>query len=103
MPRLSLFLAMVLSLGSAPAARSSESLEDALIVQRCVHQPMPGLRPLVLRSDPRVSTAGRLIKGMYYAKTRDGGHAIVAFYIACDRLLEPCRTSCLTSVPTPHS
>jgi hypothetical protein len=49
---------------------------------------MPDLDALLLRSHPRVSAAGRLIKGLYYSEVPKGLNAMVAFYMACDRLLE---------------
>jgi hypothetical protein len=49
---------------------------------------MPDLNPLLLRSNPRVFATGRLIKGLYYSEAPKGLNAIVAFYMACDRLLE---------------
>ena len=55
---------------------------------RSGQQPMPDLDALLLRSHPRVSAAGRLIKGLYYSEVPKGLNAMVAFYMACDRLLE---------------
>jgi hypothetical protein len=49
---------------------------------------MPGLNALFLRSNPRVFATGRLIKGLYYSEVPKGLNAMVAFYMACDRLLE---------------
>jgi hypothetical protein len=50
---------------------------------------MPDLNGLVLRSSPRVGATGRLIKGLYYSNSLKGPHTFAAFYIACDRFLEP--------------
>jgi hypothetical protein len=52
-------------------------------------QAMPDLRGLTLRSSPRVQATGRLIKGLYYSDTLNGPHTFAAFFLACDRLLEP--------------
>jgi hypothetical protein len=49
---------------------------------------MPGLNALFLRSNPRVFATGRLIKGLYYSEVPKGLNDMVAFYMACDRLLE---------------
>jgi hypothetical protein len=49
---------------------------------------MPDLNALLLRSNPRVFAAGRLIKGLYYSETPKGLNAVAAFYMACDRILE---------------
>ena len=32
---------------------------------------------------------GRLIKGLYYSDSLNGPHTLAAFFIACDRQLEP--------------
>jgi hypothetical protein len=50
---------------------------------------MPDLNGLTLRSSPRVMATGRLIKGLYYSESPNGPHTLAAFFIACDRLLEP--------------
>jgi hypothetical protein len=50
---------------------------------------MPDLNGLILRSNPRVVATGRLIKGLYYSDRLSGPHALAAFFIVCDRLLEP--------------
>ena len=50
---------------------------------------MPDLKGLTLRSSPRVGATGRLIKGLYYSDSLNGPHIFAAFFIACDRLLEP--------------
>jgi hypothetical protein len=49
---------------------------------------MPDLSALFLRSNPRVFATGRLIKGLYYSERPNGLHAMAAFYMACDQLLE---------------
>jgi hypothetical protein len=49
---------------------------------------MPDLNALVLRSSPRVFATGRLIKGLYYSESPNGRHALAAFHMTCDRLLE---------------
>jgi hypothetical protein len=49
---------------------------------------MPDLSALLLRSNPRVFAAGRLIKGLYYSKTPKGRNPVAAFHMTCDRLLE---------------
>jgi hypothetical protein len=49
---------------------------------------MPDLSALFLRSNPSVFVTGRLIKGLYYSEAPKGLNAIVAFYMACDRVLE---------------
>jgi hypothetical protein len=36
-----------------------------------------------------VVATGRLIKGLYYSDSLRGPHALAAFFIVCDRLLEP--------------
>ena len=51
-------------------------------------QSMPDLDALILHSNPRVAAMGRLIKGLYYSESPNGPNAMVAFYMACDRLLE---------------
>jgi hypothetical protein len=51
--------------------------------------PMPDLNALILRGSPRVVATGRLIKGLYYVEYLSGSHAIAAFFLACDHLLEP--------------
>jgi hypothetical protein len=56
---------------------------------RSGRQPMPNLNALVLRSSPRVFATGRLIKGLYYSERSNGRHALAAFHLACDQLLEP--------------
>jgi hypothetical protein len=43
---------------------------------------------LILHSNPRVAAMGRLIKGLYYSESPNGPNAMVAFYMACDRLVE---------------
>jgi len=48
-----------------------------------------GLTGLTLRNSPRVMATGRLIKGLYYSDCLNRPHSLVAFFIACDRLLEP--------------
>jgi hypothetical protein len=50
---------------------------------------MPDLNGLMLRGSPRVVAMGRLIKGHYYSDSLKGPHALAAFFIVCDRLLEP--------------
>ena len=50
---------------------------------------MPDLNGLMLRGSPRVVAMGRLIKGLYYSDSLKGPHALAAFFIVCDRLLEP--------------
>jgi hypothetical protein len=50
---------------------------------------MPDLNGLTLQSSLRVVATGRLIKGLYYSDTLNGPHTLAAFFIACDRLLEP--------------
>jgi hypothetical protein len=50
---------------------------------------MPDVAGLILRSNPRVVATGRLIKGLYYSDSVSGAHTLAAFFIACDRLLEP--------------
>jgi hypothetical protein len=52
-------------------------------------QRMPNLSTSVLRSSPRVSAAGRAIKGLYYSQRSTSLHSAVAFHVACDRHLEP--------------
>jgi hypothetical protein len=52
-------------------------------------QAMPDLNRLTLRGSPRVVATGRLIKGLYYSNSLNGPHTFAAFYIACDRFLEP--------------
>jgi hypothetical protein len=49
---------------------------------------MPDLNALILRSSPRVFATGRLIKGLYYSERPTGRHAMAAFHMTCDRLLE---------------
>jgi hypothetical protein len=49
---------------------------------------MPNLNGLVLRTSPRVLAQGQLIKGLYYSESLIGPHALAAFFIACDRILE---------------
>ncbi|WP_133239384.1 hypothetical protein [Microvirga sp. KLBC 81] len=50
---------------------------------------MPDLNGLVLRSNPRVLATGRLIKALHYSHASTGPHDMVAFYMACERQLEP--------------
>jgi hypothetical protein len=50
---------------------------------------MPDLNTLVLRSNPHVHRAGRLIKGLDYSQTSDGPHTMTAFHMACEGQLEP--------------
>ncbi len=49
---------------------------------------MPNLNALILRGSPGVAASGPLIKGLYYAEDPNGSHAIAAFFMACDHLLE---------------
>ncbi|KLK91307.1 hypothetical protein AA309_20830 [Microvirga vignae] len=49
---------------------------------------MPDLHGLILRSNPHVLATGRLIKGLYYSNASTGPHAMAAFYMACDHMLE---------------
>jgi len=53
------------------------------------HSTMPPLERYILRSAPKVVAGGRLIKGLYYSKQADGPFDLVAFHIACDRILQP--------------
>lgn len=45
---------------------------------------MPDLRHLHLRTDPRLRSRGRVVKGLYYAARPDGPNELVAFSLACD-------------------
>jgi hypothetical protein len=49
---------------------------------------MPDLSPLLLRTNPSVFATGGLIKGLYYSEVLSGLNAVVAFYMACDRVLK---------------
>jgi hypothetical protein len=49
---------------------------------------MPDVSAMALRSNPRVQSAGRLIKGLYYSDRIPGPHTMVAFYFACEQHLE---------------
>jgi hypothetical protein len=77
-------LLMLSSVGLARPLHYPSSLQSC----RLGRQPMPNLSALLLRSNPRVFAAGRLIKGLYYSETPKGRNAVVAFHMACDRLLE---------------
>jgi hypothetical protein len=83
-----LCLPVLLMLTSACLARP---LRRVAVVPFCPSgQPsMPDLNGLTLRSSPRVLAAGRLIKGLYYSERSGGPHALTAFYMACDQVLEP--------------
>ena len=83
-----LFLPILLMLISVCLARP---LPRVASVPSCSsgQQVMPDLHGLTLRSSPRVIATGRLIKGLYYSDSPNGPHALAAFFIACDRLLEP--------------
>jgi hypothetical protein len=52
-------------------------------------QDMPNLRMSVQRTNPRVIATGNVIKGIYYSRASIGPYDAVAFYLACDRHLEP--------------
>jgi hypothetical protein len=77
-------LLMLSSVGLARPLHYPSSLQSC----RLGRQPMPDLSALLLRSNPRVFAAGRLIKGLYYSATPEGRNAVAAFHMACDRLLE---------------
>jgi hypothetical protein len=77
-------LLMLTSVCLARPLRYSASSQSC----RSGQQLMPDLDALVLRSNPRVSATGRLIKGLYYSEVPKGLNAMAAFYMACDRLLE---------------
>lgn len=46
-------------------------------------KPMPDLRHLHLRTDPRLHSGARAVKGLYYAAQADGPNQLVAFSLAC--------------------
>ena len=72
--------------GYASAPGTWPEVPEAAVNPACDHnaeQPMPELHRLYLRTDPRVRTAGRAIKGLYYATRSDGPNQVVAFVMAC--------------------
>ena len=72
--------------GYASAPETWPVLPEAAVNPACdrnAEQPMPELRRLYLRTDPRVRTAGRAIKGIYYATQLDGPNQLVAFMMVC--------------------
>jgi len=83
-----LCLPVLLMLTSVCLARP---LRRVASVAACLSEqlPMPDLNGLTLQSSPRVVATGRLIKGLYYSDNLNGPHTLAAFFIACDRLLEP--------------
>jgi len=83
-----LFLPVLLMLTSVCLARPLRRVASAPFCSSG-QLSMPDLNGLTLRSSPRVMATGRLIKGLYYSDSPNGSHALVAFFIACDRLLEP--------------
>jgi len=82
-----LFLTVVLMLTSGALGRPVRRVAAPSCSSG--QQAMPNLKGLTLRSSPRVEAMGRLIKGLYYSDNLKGPHTIAAFYIACDRFLEP--------------
>ena len=50
---------------------------------------MHDLHALFLRTDPRLESSGRAIKGLYYASRVDGPNELVVFQMGCAGLLDP--------------
>lgn len=50
---------------------------------------MPDLTSLYLLTDPAVRAGGSVIKGLYFAHSREGPNDLVAFWLACSGILEP--------------
>ncbi len=61
---------------------------DAFCSARFAVGPMPALDAMVRQTDPDVLIEGKLVKGMYYSEAAEGANDLVAFRLACDRLLE---------------
>jgi len=82
------YLSVLLMVTSPSLARPLRQATSAALCPS-EQQSMPDLNGLTLRSSPRVVATGRLIKGLYYSDSLNGPHSLAAFFIACDRVLEP--------------
>lgn len=82
----SITMATVVASGHVDAAGTWSDAPEAAVNPDCdqnAEQPMPELSRLYLRTDPRVRTTGRAIKGLYYATRSDGPNQLVAFLMVC--------------------
>ena len=80
-----LVLLMLTSTGLAQPLRRATAARACPLGQ----QSMPDLNKFLMGGSPGVMAIGRLIKGLYYSDQLGGPHTQAAFYMACDRLLEP--------------